>query len=215
MLRKEIKEVQSICKKVGFLAVILMLTAILPLAVSSAFANSSKGQTKIVNTRTVAGKINLVDKYQDKYFEIIKRNNVLLNTEDSIELNNDRKELDDLFAEVEKQITNRSYLRKYKKIQKQFSNCDAETTIGINEFADKNYKAVNSLLNSVYKKAKSKIGSKDLNNFVLSEHKWFQEIEDYSKVYNSMELGTLGASIYYSYQINMKEFRTLLLMLYL
>ena len=51
-------------------------------------------------------KIKLIDEYQEKYFKIIKRNDVLLNLEDTEELNKDRYELENLFKEVENQIKN-------------------------------------------------------------------------------------------------------------
>ena len=156
-----------------------------------------------------------IDKYQAKYFTIIKRNNVLLNMGSSSELNKDRKDLKKLFKEVEKQISNKTYLKEYNKIEKHYSKCDAETTIEINEFAQKNYDEVDKLLNDVYKEVKAKISNEDFKNLTLSERKWLQEVRDYEKVFNSMNFGTIGTSVYYNYEINMRKFRTLLLMLYL
>jgi len=178
---------------------------------------STKAVSPVENVKSInkSGQeiISIINKYQDRYFEITKRRDVLLNQEDIPELNNDRKELEDLFKEVENKITNKCYLKKYKNIQKRFSNCEDETTTGINNFAENNYKAINVLLNKVYKKATSKLDSEALEEFVSSENNWEKEVEDYQKVYNSMDFGTLGTSIYYTYEINMREFRTLLLML--
>lgn len=208
-------------KKQSKILLSVLLTFILLPVVSdlsvSAKNISTQEQTTIVknDTKNVSEKINLINKYQEKYFNIIKRNDVLLQLEDRTELNKDRNELDNLFAEVEKQITNKHYLKRYKKIQNKYSECNEITTSGMNEFAAKNYKEIDSLLNAVYKKAKSKVNSEDFNKLVLSENTWERKVKDYQEVFDSMEFGTIGTSIYYGYSINMREFRTLLLMLLL
>ena len=206
----------NLIKKCVVLSVIFMVTVSFIDNYSYTLAKtvSPAEHTKNIN-KFGQDKINLINKYQDKYFEIVKRHDALLNQEDIVELNNDRKELEALFTEVENQITNEHYLKKYKNIQKRFATCDSEITPDINAFAEKNCIAIEKLLNTVYKKAQTKLDPEDLKQLVTSENNWEKEVEDYRKVYNSMGFGTIGASIYYDYMINMKEFRTLLLMLFL
>lgn len=162
-----------------------------------------------------SNKLSLVDKYQTKYFAIVKRNNVLLNFEDDKALNNDRKELKKIYKEVEKQINNKEYLTEYKKIEKKYSKCNETTTVGMNDFAIKHNNDVDAFLNTIYKKIQSKIPPEDFQKLVLSDQKWLKEVDNYKQVYDSMGYGTIGTVIYYDYQTNMKSFRTLLLMLYL
>lgn len=166
-------------------------------------------------SKPISSTFDIISGYQEKYFEIINRNNVLLNNDDSEDLTNDRKELDGLFNEIKARITNERFLKKYNKIQKRFANCDAITTTGINECANKNYDAIYDLLNNVYKKVESKLSFEESKKLALSQIEWEKMVDDYQNVYNSMNFGTIGTSIYYSYKINMIEFRTLLLMLYL
>ena len=201
--------------------ILLILSAILLLAISNMSVSAenvfSDNKIKTINNyeQSVSEKLSFIDKYQKKYFEIIKRNNVLLNQEDDKKINGDRKELENLFSETQQQITNKNYLKKYNKIQKRFSNCDEMTTAQINKHAEKNYNAINKLLNNTYKNAESKLNFKDAKKLALNQIEWEKEIEDYEKIYNSMGFGTIGTSIYYGYKINMTEFRTLLLILYL
>ena len=204
-------------KKTLFLIFAIMVLFALSFEYVSAKNVSSDEQITAVNNEmySASEKAQFIDKYQMKYFEIVKRNNVLLNFEDDAALNKDRKELEKLFSEVQKQITNKKYLQKYNKIQKRFSNCDEITTTGINEFAEKNYNAINKLLNSTYKKAEAKLNFEDAKKLALSQIDWEKEVENYKKVYDSTEFGTIGTSTYYGYEINMREFRTLLLIMLL
>ena len=139
----------------------------------------------------------------------------MLNFEDEKKLNKDRNELKKLFKKVQKQISNKEYLKEYKDIQKRYAKCEEITTVGINSFAENNYNEVDALLNKVYKEVKSKISSDDFKQLSASEKKWLKEIQDYEKDYTSQDTGTIGVVINYDCQTNMKEFRTLLLMLYL
>lgn len=177
--------------------------------------NKLKEMSFVEKADYYSDKLALTDKYQIQYFAIIKRNNVLLNFEDNKVLNKDRKELKNLYAEVKRQIKNKNYLKEYKIIEKKYSKCDGVTTAEINDFAIKNYKEADDFLNTVYKKIQAEIPSEDFMKLALSEEKWQQEVKAYEKVYNSMGFGTIGTSIYYGYQTDMINFRTLLLMLYL
>lgn len=185
----------------------------------SAKNTSAQKQIKITNTKSATDteKLMLIDKYQKKYFEIIKRNDVLLFFEDVPELNNDRKDLKKLFAEVTRKVKNKSYLKEYKQIEKKYSQCDCydATTTCINEFAENHNKEADALLNTVYKEVQAKISPEDFKKLAERENKWLKEVENYEKSYNAMEFGSLGTSAYYDYQTDMKNFRTLLLMLFL
>ena len=180
---------------------------------------SAQKQTNITNKKSATDteKLVLIDKYQKKYFEIIKRNDVLLFFDDVPEINNDRKDLKKLFAEVKKKVKNKNYLKEYKQIDKKYSQCDCydTTTTCINEFAKNHNKEVGALLNTVYKSVQAKISPEDFKKLVESENQWLKEVENYEKTYNAKEFGSLGTSTYYDYHTDMKNFRTLLLMLYL
>ena len=211
----------NILKRKSVITAFLLIIAVAIVFVNTTYVSakklSSEKQIENVNKKqlTDAQKLALIDKYQKKYFTIVKRNNFLLRIEDSALTDKDRKELKKLFAEVESQITDKKDLKKYKKIEKKYSVCKEETTVGMNEFADNNYKEVDDLLNAVYNKVQKNISPEDFKQLTESEIKWVKEVEDYEKVYNSMKFGTIGTIIYYGYEINMRKFRTLLLMLYL
>ena len=207
---KEIIE-KSFIKKSVVLAFCFAVGVILSLGFTQSFASAKDASYE----SQLGNKIALVDMYQKKYFEIIKRHNILLQCDDIQASEKDRQELEDLFTEVEEQITNKKYLKKYRKIQEKYAETDSDTTIDINEFAENNYNAVDDLLNSVYKKSKSKMSGRYLKKFVSSQKKWEQEVSDYKQVFDAMGFGTIGSSTYYSYMVNMEEFRALLLMLYL
>ena len=201
---------------------LIIITAFLTAAIlftNNAVASTNitlEKQTKSINKVNKAENIlSTVDKYQEKYFTIVKRNDVLLQFEDDKNLNKDRKELNKLFNEVKKKVTNKQYLKQYKEIEKRYSKCNEETTVGINEFMDKYYNEIDGLLNTVYKEVKATIPNDDFKKLVSSEKKWLKEVKDYEKVFDSMGFGTIGTLIYYEHEISMRKFRTLLLMLYL
>ena len=222
MLKEKLKKgiVLNTTKRISYFMLFLLFAGMFSITTANAYVPaqnlSIQVPAEIANKKhkTSADKLYIIDKYQEKYFEIITRNDVLLKDEDVKELNIDRTELNRLFAEVQNQVKNKKYLKKYNKIQKRYAKCDEITTTGINKCAEKNYNAVDSLLNEVFKKVKSKISSKDYKYLTLSEKEWQKRVDDYQKNFDAMGFGTIGASIYNSYQINMKEFRTLLLMLY-
>ena len=205
---------------------LIIAATILTVAVAAAFIGNSYVSAKNIPAPKQVGVINAdsnkaieilshIDKYQEEYFTIIKRNNVMLNFDDGEDLKADRKELKKLFSTVKKQVKNKEYLKEYKKIEKQYAKCDEITTTGINEFAENNYNAVKNLYNEVYKKVESKLTPEDFKKLSASEKKWQKEVDAYKKVYDSLEFGTIGLSTYYDYQTSMISFRTLLLMLYL
>ena len=164
---------------------------------------------------TPADKLYLIDEYQAKYFRIIRRNDFLLKFESDPDCERDREELQQLFQEVKNRITNTYYLNKYNEIEERFSHNPGETTVDMNIFASQNYDAVDELLNEVYQAVKKKIPADDFKNLINSEVKWLKDVEGYKKIYDSQGFGTIGTLVYFDYEINMRNFRTLLLMLYL
>ena len=177
---------------------------------------SSKNYTISANNfRTNAENLSLINKYQKKYFKIAKRNDMFLTWENTSVIMTDREELDKLRTEIQQQITNRYYLKKYKDIEKRYAICEAVSTIGMNEFAEKYYNEVDDLLNTVYKEIGSKIPPKDFQKLANSQKKWLKEVESYQKIYNTKDFGSVGILMYYDYKVDVSKFRVLLLMLYL
>jgi len=157
-----------------------------------------------------------VDNYQIKYWRIIKRHDVLLMTWSDDDKEKDKKELDKLFKEIENKIDkNNYYLLQYKSIKREYENNPGQNTIEMNDFASKEYDAVDKLLNDVYQNIKTKISQEDFKELTASEIKWIKDVESYHKVFEEQGFGTIGTLVYYNYQLNMRRFRTLLLMLYL
>lgn len=164
---------------------------------------------------TVAEKLYLLDEYQAKYFRIIRRNDVLLQLEQDDDCDRDMEELNALFREVKDKIRSNSYLSKYEEIEERFSENPGENTVDMNIFASQHYDAVDGLLNEVYQAVKAKIPPEDFKNLVASEIKWLKDVESYKSVFESKGFGTIRTLVYTNYEINMRNFRTLLLMLYL
>ena len=200
-------------------AILVVITAFSFFGVTQTYAKnvSAEKQIEVVkkNAKSAQEVLADIDKYQEQYFTIIKRNDVLLQDEDNKILNRDRKKLKNLYKKVQKQITNNVYMKDYRDIEKRYANCDCITTPEMNEFAHNYYKEVDALLNKVYQEVKSKISPEDFKNLVQSETEWLKEVENYKKVFDSMGFGTIGTLVYCDYEVNMRQFRTLLLLLYL
>ena len=202
-------------RKLLTIAGALIMAAAIMLVNSSYISAKNMPAKKQVETVKSADVLSSIDKYQEQYFKIVKRNDVFLQFEDREALKKDRKELKKLFAEVKKQIKDKDDLKKYKEIEKRYAECEEITTTGMNEFAENNYKEVDALLNEVYKKVQAKIPPEDFKKLTLSEKKWLKEVQDYKKIFDAQGFGSIGTVIYYDYEISMRQFRTLLLMLYL
>ena len=156
-----------------------------------------------------------IDELQARYFSIIKRNDVLLQIQDSDEYQQDRKDLNNLFKEVEQKIDkNNYYLQKYYEIKEHYAVNTGNTQSDMNTFASNEYEAVDGLLNETYQAVKAKIPPEDFKQLITSELKWLKEVEDYYKVYEQQGFGTIGSLVHSEYECNMRNFRTLLLMLY-
>lgn len=128
----------------------------------------------------------------------------------------DREELDRLFKEVENRIdVDNKFLKRYREIEEEFKDNKGENTIEINEFASKHYNATDKLLNEVYVEVEKKLPESDFEKLKLTQKPWLKEVEAYHEVFEAQGFGTIRTLISYNYEINMRNFRTLLLMLYL
>lgn len=157
-----------------------------------------------------------IDELQARYFSIVKRNNALLDIFGDEECQQDLNELKALFSEVEKNIDKNNYfLQKYHEIEKKYAENTGTNTIEINDFASNNYKAIDDLLNETYQEVNSKIPKEDFKQLTKSEIQWIKDVDSYNKVFEQQGFGTIGTLKKLDYEINMRSFRTLLLMLYL
>lgn len=165
---------------------------------------------------TAAETLAMIDKYQARYFTIVKRNDMFLQGVDCRGCAKDTKDLSNLYTEVISKIdTNDGYFKKYKEIENEFAENTGETTYDMNIFANSHYEAIDKLLNEVYQAVKAKIPTEDFKNLTSSELIWIKEVEAYKKVFDTQGYGTLGTLKYLGYKTDMHRFRTLLLILYL
>ena len=157
-----------------------------------------------------------IDIYQEQYFQIIKRNNVLLQLSKDDESEKDLKDLEELYNKVKSNISSDcEFLKKYKEIEQKYAKNTGENTVEMNDFAQNHYNSVDKLLNDTYQAVKTKISAEEFNKLVKSEINWLKAVDGYRAVYDSQGFGSIGGLIFLDYQINMRQFRTLLLMLYL
>ncbi len=169
-------------------------------------------------TQTDELKSDVLDKinaYQKRYFEIAKRHDALLDLANSEESKKDLSELKALFEEVKKEIPkDLEYIKKYDKIKKDYKNNTGNTTLEMNEFVSNEYKAFDALLNETYKAVQQNISPDEFEKLKESQRQWLKDVEDYNKVFEAKEFGTIATLVKLSYEINMRAYRTLLLMLY-
>lgn len=170
----------------------------------------------VYNLDTPTQTLKKIDELQATYFSIIKRNNVLLQVFDSEEYQRDMSKLNKLFLEVEKNIDkNNAYLQKYYDIEQKYSENTGKNTYEINMFISHHYDTVDKLLNETYRAVKNKISQDEFNELIKSELQWLKDVEDYNEVFEEQTYGTMRTMVKLQYEINMRKFRTLLLMLYL
>lgn len=156
-----------------------------------------------------------IDLLQAQYFSIIKRNDAFLKIYDCDACAEDMEDLNKLFSEVRNNIDKDNYyLKKYDEIENSYSSSDLETTAEINNFMMEYYEAVDKLLNETYQAVRTKIPREDFKNLIASELKWLKDVEQYHKVFEQQEYGSIRTWVNLRYEINMRQFRTLLLMLY-
>lgn len=166
--------------------------------------------------KTPSNILDEINNYQERYFTIIKRHDALLKLENDEESMKDLKELKELFQEVKSKIDkNCEYLKEYEKIKEKYKNNNGENTYEMNEFAMRKYKAFDKLLNDTYKEVKSQLSEEDFEQLKKSQIAWLKDVEAYDATFESQGFGTIRTLIKLDYEINMRGFRTLLLMLYL
>ena len=180
------------------------------------FAEQRAKQQEQIEVYNENSTLNKIDLYQQQYFNIIKKNDVLLISEKNENIKKDEKDLSDLFSEVKSNIsTQNPFLNKFNDIEKKYANNTGKTTIEMNQFAKEHYEAVDSLLNEVYQAVKSTLTDTEVDALTKSEIHWLENIEDYNQHFETMDYGTIRYLVKAGYECNMRSFRTLLLMLYL
>ena len=168
------------------------------------------------NLKKISQTLPKIDDFQEKYFSIIRRNDALLDIEGNEDSQRDIDELNALFSEVKNNIDkNNRYLQKYNEIENKYAINTGRNTLEMNDFASKNYAAIDGLLNEVYQEVKKTIPEDDFEQLTKSEIKWVKDVDSYYNVFQEKGFGTIRGIVKYGYEINMRSFRTLLLMLYL
>ena len=158
----------------------------------------------------------VVDDFQQRYFDIITRNDVLLLSESNEDIKNDEKQLSELFDEVKSKIDPKNpFLLRYNDISAKFAENKGENTYEMNQFAQEKYNAVDGLLNDVYQSVISILTDDDANALRESESKWLKQLDKYNTYFEEKDYGTIKYLVKSEYECNMRSFRTLLLMLYL
>lgn len=247
---KEINEGQKYCSNCGTKQSILDYTKVLYIALSCLlgvvilcfvmFYHKSPSEninTKIsdetnvsVNnpekTETVSAKpsseiLAKIDRYQAKYFEIITRNNMFvdLGLDENIHAK-DSYELNTLFKNVENEIGNSEYVKKYYKTLEQYKTDYGETTYDMVQTESQNYVIIDKFLNEVYQAVRIKLPTEEYKKLQASEIKWIKDGDKYCDKIMTPENGALKYGSFsrvgiIDAQINMRQFRALLLMLYL
>ena len=157
-----------------------------------------------------------ITNYQNKYFDIIKRHDVLLSLNNDDEVKEDIEELKKLYEEVENKINKSSkFFIRYKEIEEKFKENNGNTTLEINSFASNHYEEVDKLLNDTYKAVKQTISQDDFNKLKVNQRTWLKEVEAYNSIFEKQGFGTISTLVKLGYETDMRNFRTLLLMFYL
>ena len=169
-----------------------------------------------------------IDVYQEKYFNIIKRNDYFIKNNTLITENIDKKELNALFNEVRNNLNKKNpYLEKLNIIDSYYENLNClnsnnfpwssivkkqensnDLTFAEIESGYYNEK-VDKLLNEVYQKIRTVISKEDFEQLKQSEIKWLKDIDQYQK--HCVE-NTPSCKMNLC---NMRRFRILLLLQYL
>ena len=199
-------------QKILLIVLVVLGLGLITFAIQNIVFDKIKQEQSI---KTPAQTLQQIDELQARYFSIVKRNDVLLQICDSDEFQQDRKELNNLFKEVERKIDKDNYyLQKYYEIKERYAVNTGMSQSDMNAFASNEYEEVDALLNETYQAVKAIIPPEDFKQLITSELKWLKEVEDYYKVYEQQGFGTIGSLVHLGYECNMRNFRTLLLMLY-
>ena len=225
---------------VGFCLILFLILAIIKFPKLN--INSTNQAIKMLsdsNIKNIKNKQNLsssetlklIDTYQEKYFNIIERNDFFIKNNNSLMENQDKRELDALFKEVRNILNkNNPYLEKLNSIDSHYQNVSyldsnnspwsiivkkQEDNTGLN-FAklESGYynEKVDKLLNEVYQKIQTIISKEDFEYLQQSEIKWLKDIDKYHKHCVNQ---TQSCEMKDWYLCNMRRFRTLLLLQYL
>ena len=201
--------------------------------------NNTNPAIKMSSNNNIENKQNLspseilgqIDLYQEKYFNIIKRNDFFIKNNNSLIENRDKRELDALFKEVQSNLNKSNlYLEKLNNIDNNYENkyfLDSNnsswskiikkqknnTNLNFFESNSSYYnKEVDKLLNDVYQKIRKTIPNEDFEQLKQSEIKWLKDIDQYHK--HCVE-NTHSCEMKEWYLCNMRRFRILLLLQYL
>ena len=173
-----------------------------------------KDSSEIVNYSDV---LNQVEKFQSEYWEIVKRHDLFFYFgEENLAIAKDMDDLSDLFQLVELSINKDShYYTKLKNIEERFKNNPGETTYEAKQFEQQYIEAIDSLLNEIYKDIRATIPADDFEKLKRSEIRWLNDIENYRKIYEMQDHGTIGGLLYANFLNSIRKFRILLLMFYI
>lgn len=185
--------------------------------ISESFNYIIKNSTiKIKKQKTPSEILSEISKYQSLYFDLVKRNNALLDIFGDDEAQQDLRNLSSLYKEVENKINpNNSFYQEYKRIEKKYKDVPEGTTIYLNALSAQHYKEIDKLLNDVYKAVKTKLLEDDFNQLKINQRAWLKEVMNYNKVFEEQNFGSIGSLIKANYEADMRSFRALLLIFYL
>ncbi len=162
--------------------------------------------------------IDNIENYQAQYWDIIKRNNVLIQIgEDSEEFKKDREDLAKLYSNLTNKISkDNDFIKKLNKIEDDYEKNikNAQTQLEMNNVADKYLIDTDKVLNEIYKKIRNSVDEDEFNTLKENQRIWLKEIKEYEKIIDKQGFGSISPMIYSSVIQDIKKFRTILLILY-
>lgn len=208
----------------GIICVVFIMAVLFVCAFSSnVFAESINKENSLQteDKKSYLQTLKQIEEYQKQYWQIIKRNDMLIDlwfqVEGGKDYEKDKTDYDNLYQEVINKIDkNNQYYKKLESIGKN-TDLECESQPCMNEYAQAILDETDTLLNEVYKDLKAKMPKSDFNKLKLSERKWLKDIEKYKHdvidKQNQKTMGTMiGVLIPGAYE-DMKKFRVLLLLL--
>lgn len=214
MFRKNFKN--SYNKTTIIMAGIILFICFMPSILINEQSNTEKIIKETKNGTKQITKLDIIDYYQDKFFEIITRNDVLLSMENNEYVHKDLNDLSQLFEKVEHKINSQNeYFKRYKEIEEKYKDNFGENILEMSTFALQNYELIDELFNDTYKEVKIKLKDSELDELKNNQEEWFNKVLSYEQHVKSQDLGSIEQLVNLNSQILMKSFRTLLLMMYL
>ncbi len=192
----------------------LILLAIVAFGIFGFYYSREQQNKKLYYLET----FNQIEDLQAQYWEIIKRNDLLLyqNKEENGKIKKDKEDLSKLYKTVENNINeNLGYYRRLNNTERQyFENTDAQVPYDAIHFAQCYNDAVNDVLNITYKEVKGFLPKNDYAYLKASEKQWLKDVKNYKILMDEKDLGDLG-SMTKAYAIaDIRKFRILLLTSY-